>query len=409
MLARAAAAGVSAFGLDFTARQYLKSEQLDSSCTLIDVAICKAKGFLEGPHFLLGLGDRIDEGMAAIERMKRTAAREVKVEWRSSWEQRESQLSGRYFWVRRGAFESPIAELLPEGARNATVWEVRGTAPVDCQRELADANADVMLPINTVWLGLTPVDRCIDTVVRLLNVSPSQVPVDNALGKQTAIVILPDFGGEFCKRTMPLAELVSARLPAASVFLLEMPLRGTRKPPGYLGALPSVHDMMLMGCAIIEESRSLIGWLKISGFDHVTLCGMSMGGQMAALTACCEPPIVPRLCLLMPSHSAEANWTDGGVMGMNCGMSVPQLKPYLRQATSIEAYPPCKAESALIVAARYDGYVPLWSSEKLRDSLATDGVPVKFRVISGGHVSGFLAHQHDFADAVVGVTLGESE
>ncbi|CAE8702610.1 unnamed protein product, partial [Polarella glacialis] len=267
--AQAVAAWDSSHLLDFTARQYLKSEQLDSSCTLIDVAICKAKGFLEGPHFLLGLGDRIDEGMAAIERMKRTAAREVKVEWRSNWEQRESQLSGRNFWVRRGAFESPIAELLPEGARNATVWEVRGTAPVDCQRELADANADVMLPINTVWLGLTPVDRCIDTVVRLLNVSASQVPVDDALGKQTAIVILPDFGGEFCKRTMPLAELVSARLPAASVFLLEMPLRGTRKPPGYLGALPSVHDMMLMGCAIIEESRSLIGWLKISGFDHV--------------------------------------------------------------------------------------------------------------------------------------------
>merc|ERR1712113_17825 len=122
--------------------------------------------------------------------------------------------------------------------------------------------------------------------------------------------------------------------------------------------------MMQMGCAIIEESRSLMEWLKNNGYDRFILSGISMGGHMAALTACCTIDKT-HLCLLLPSHSAEANWTDGGVMGMNRGMSAPVLKPYLWEATAIDAYPACRAERAVIVAAEEDGYVPLWSSKRL--------------------------------------------
>lgn len=112
----------------------------------------------------------------------------------------------------------------------------------------------------------------------------------------------------------------------------------------------------------------------------------------------------------MPSHSAEANWTDGGIMGMNRGMPADSLKPCLREATAIDTYPNCCAETAVIVAAKDDGYVPLWSSEILRDHLLHQNVPVDFRIVEGGHVTGFLARQGDFAQAVVDATLrAESE
>lgn len=397
----AVATCVSGASAHVAAQQYLQSQGLCPDCTVLDAAVCRLKGLLEGKHFRDGLGAKISDSIKAIESMKCTAPAPISVEWRSDWRQRHSQLSGQTYWVRRGAFKSPIATLLLPESQYASVWEVRKNKPTGEESEAGSAE-DVQLPEATIWMGVPLLDRCIDLFVRHLNnVAPDSM---RTAEQGTAILILPDFGGEFSKRTLPLAELVVAELPDVPVFLLEMPLRGTRKPPGYSGALlPTVNDMMHMGCAIIEESRGMLAWLKQQGYHRLTLSGISMGGHMAALTACCSPD-VSRLCLLLPSHSAEANWTDGGVMGMNRGIPLETLRPYLWSATSLEAYPPCRAERAVLVAARYDGYVPFWSSERLRALLQQQQIPVQLRVISGGHVSGFLAHQLDFARAIVDAT-----
>merc|ERR1740130_18087 len=121
---------------------------------------------------------------------------------------------------------------------------------------------------------------------------------------------------------------------------------------------------------------------------------------MAALTACCSPDAM-RLALLLPSHSAEANWIDGGVMALNRDIHPDVLRPLLYESTNVEAYPPCRAvKHAVIVAARKDGFVPLWSSKLLQSLLVQQGVPTELRLIPGGHVEAFLAHQVDFARAL---------
>jgi len=397
-----AGAGAAAAGLHLATRQYLEAQNLCSASSYADVAFCLSKGLLEGDHFRSGLGDRFEEAMEAIVRMKCTPPAKIDLQWRSGWVERRSDLTGRSVWARRGGFASPISEILPSDANCATVWELRGSSPVE---EDTGGDEDLRLPDVTVWLGVPALDRVFDAAVRYANAVPARQH-DGSDGSDTAILLLPDFGGEFCKRTLPVAELVVAELPAASVFLLEMPFRGTRKPPGYIGSvLHTVEEMMHMGCAIIEESRGLMGWLRAQGrASRMTVSGISMGGHMAALTACCSPD-VGRLCMLLPSHSAEANWTDGGVMGMNRAISSEVVKPYLYSATCIDTYPSCSVERAVLVAAKSDGYVPLWSSERLRDSLVGQHVPVEFRTLSGGHVRGFLAHHADFAQAIVDVTV----
>jgi len=404
-LAAACAAGV---GLNFAGRERLRQKGFHSDCSLLDLSMVLWKGYEEGPHFLGGLGPGIDAILGAIAEMKRTPPRDIELRWKSPWEKRYSDLSRKDFWVRRGEFLSPIAECLPAESRMATVWEVRGSQPNDEDLAEAVASGDLLLPAATRWMGVPWVDRRVDKLVRLLNRRwshtsdvPAPFPSDTGAGASQGIVVLPDFGGEHCKRSLPVGELVAAELPNASVMLLEMPLRGTRKPAGYVGSLmPTLEGMMAMGCGAIEESRALLQW---QGYCRLTLAGISMGGHMAALTACCSPDVT-RLALLLPAHSGEANWVDGGLLGLNNGMAREEMQPLLWEATNINAYPvPKSVQHALVVAARNDGYVPLWSSQIVADWLVANKVSSELRVIRGGHVSAFIAQQTTFAEALVEV------
>eukprot|EP00929_Paragymnodinium_shiwhaense_P026444 TRINITY_DN15738_c0_g1_i1.p1 TRINITY_DN15738_c0_g1~~TRINITY_DN15738_c0_g1_i1.p1 ORF type:complete len:274 (-),score=45.90 TRINITY_DN15738_c0_g1_i1:426-1220(-) len=202
-------------------------------CSLLDASVVLAKRLLEGKHFHAGLGSKLEDVMSAVARMKQTAPKHVEVEWCCGWHRRKSKLSGQAYWVRRGSFDSPIAELLSEHASRATLWEVRGSLPSEevNDNESGVADSELLLPSRTVWLGVEPVDLAVDRVVSWLN-TPLPRRKTSYDGEGHAVVILPDFGGEFCKRTLPLAELVAAELPKARVMLLEMPHRGTRKGPG---------------------------------------------------------------------------------------------------------------------------------------------------------------------------------
>eukprot|EP00927_Polykrikos_kofoidii_P076442 TRINITY_DN73545_c0_g1_i1.p1 TRINITY_DN73545_c0_g1~~TRINITY_DN73545_c0_g1_i1.p1 ORF type:complete len:446 (+),score=58.09 TRINITY_DN73545_c0_g1_i1:168-1340(+) len=381
---------------------------------MVDILVCKAKGYVEGNHFSGGFGSKLDVAMEAVERMKRTSPKNIDFNWCTAWERRTSQLTGASFWVRRGSFPSPIEALLPDDAKTAAVWELRGSPPPECDdintsddakayTAQSGEEAGLMLPSETHWFGFALVDKFVDFIVRRVNARTNvTLSTSPCLGDGVKILLLPDFGGEYCKRTLPIAELVACELPRASILMLEMPLRGTRKPKGYVGSImPTLQDMTLMGCAVIEESRSLLRWFSDRGHSNMSVAGVSMGAHMAVLTACCSTN-VSSLALLMPSHSAEANWIDGGVMGMNREMGPEEMRQPLWESTNVEAYPKCTSvNNAVVVAARADGYVPLWSSMRLTDYLERMHVKVDFRTISGGHVGGFLAHQLDFARAVI--------
>lgn len=284
----AAFGATGAVGIPYAARKTLESPHVCLDCSFADITVCKAKGVLEGNHFSEGLGEQIEESVEAIRRMKNTPPSAIDVVWRSGWQQRKSSLTEQSYFVRRGSFKSPVASLLPVEARDASMWEFRGSCP-DSWESDCHHGEDLLLPESTVWLGLPALDRIVDLFVKTVNAVSPQESKRLSTSSGQAILILPDFGGDFCKRTLPLAELVVADLPSTPVFLLEMPLRGSRKPPRYRGAvLPTVQDMMHMGCAIIEESRSLCQWLRQHGFDALTVSGISMGGHMATLTACCS-------------------------------------------------------------------------------------------------------------------------
>lgn len=395
----------------------------DANVSWLDISVVLLKSkVLEGNYFANGLGPNLDAVSAALERLKTEPAARVDVEWRSRWEARTSPLTGARYWVRRGTFDSPVAALLPDEAKEASFWEVRGSEPAPSE-DISVAGGklffeeDSRLPLSTYWLGVPVLDSIIDESVRRLNAPKDENRRLAGACTSSALVLLPDFAGDFCKRTVPIAELVAFAQPGLPIYLLEFPLRGTRRPasaPGVGSLLHELESLAVMGCAAIEESRALLRWLADgSGRPRdtsLTLAGLSMGGHVAALTAACSTH-VRRLALLLPAHSGEASWLDGGAMSLCRALPAEEMRPLLREATNVESYPPLPSgvELAVLVAGRRDAVVPFWSSQRLRAHLEAQGVShVELRELPGGHTSSVLARQQDLAQAILDVVEARS-
>ena len=105
-----------------------------------------------------------------------------------------------------------------------------------------------------------------------------------------AVVLLPGMG-EF--RYMRRFEGVALPLAEAGIasIILEGPYYGIRKPADQKRSkLKQVTDLLKLGRATIEESRSLLMWLKESaGATSISVAGCSMGGLHAAMTGALMP------------------------------------------------------------------------------------------------------------------------
>jgi hypothetical protein len=72
-------------------------------------------------------------------------------------------------------------------------------------------------------------------------------------------------------------------------LILENPYYGRRRPPGqHKKMLNRFSDLWAMGGAAVEEGRSLMQWLRREGYERLGVCGISMGGSMAARVAVLE-------------------------------------------------------------------------------------------------------------------------
>ena len=191
-------------------------------------------------------------------------------------------------------------------------------------------------------------------------------------------------------------------------LILENPFYGRRRPPDqHRKMLNRFSDLWTMGRATVEEGRSLLLWLREAGFERLGVCGISMGGHMAARIGALSPdPIAIAACVA--PHSAGAVFTEGILRNyLDWDILNRQLDGFDRAIdfmrrilglTDIRNYPfPARPDAAFIVAAARDAYIPPESASILHRHWPGSGM----KWLNTGHVGAFLFHRRDFLEAAV--------
>ena len=188
-------------------------------------------------------------------------------------------------------------------------------------------------------------------------------------------------------------------------LILENPYYGRRRPPGqHRKMLNRFSDLYAMGGAAVEEGRSLMQWLRGQGYGRLGVCGVSMGGSMAARVAVLEEtPVAMIGCVT--AHSASAVFTEGvlknyldwEVLDRELDGEGPavELMRDLLDPTDLRRYPPPRPEAAFLVAAIHDAYIPPASAAMLHAHWPGSTM----RWLATGHVGAFLFHRPDFLRA----------
>lgn len=190
-------------------------------------------------------------------------------------------------------------------------------------------------------------------------------------------------------------------------LILENPYYGRRRPPGqHSKMLNRFSDLWAMGGAAVEEGRSLMQWLRSEGYGRLGVCGISMGGSMAARVAVLEEaPVAMVGCVT--AHSASAVFTEGilknylawEVLNRELDGEAPaiELMRELLGLTDLRRFPPLRRpEAALLVAACRDAYIPPASAAMLHAHWPGSTM----RWLATGHVGAFLFHRRDFLAAI---------
>lgn len=190
-------------------------------------------------------------------------------------------------------------------------------------------------------------------------------------------------------------------------LILENPYYGRRRPAGQnRKMLNRFSDLAAMGGAAVAEGLSLLGWLGGEGYTRLGVCGISMGGSLAAQVAVrADQPVAMIGC--MTAHSASAVFTEGLLKnyidwktlnrGIDGGLRAIDLMRQLLDRSDIGYFPPPRRpEAAFLVAAKYDAYVPPASAERVHSHWPGSTI----RWLDSGHVGAFLFHRRDFLAAV---------
>lgn len=191
-------------------------------------------------------------------------------------------------------------------------------------------------------------------------------------------------------------------------LILENPFYGKRRPPGQHGKmLNRFVDLYLMGAATVREGRSLMQWLQREGYGRLGVCGISMGGHMAAQVGVLYPEPVAIVACITP-HSAGAVFTEGILKKYlawdvldreldGSGSAFDFMSNFLN-LTDIRHYPaPVRPRACFLVAAAQDAYIPPESAMILHRHWRGSNM----RWLNGGHVGAFLFHRRAFLEAIV--------
>ena len=216
-------------------------------------------------------------------------------------------------------------------------------------------------------------------------------------------------------------------------LILENPYYGRRRPSGqHKKMLNRFSDLWAMGGAAVEEGRSLMQWLRREGYERLGVCGISMGGSMAARVAVLEETPVAMIGCIM-AHSASAVFTEGilknylawEILNRELDGNKPGIAPTgehpgretaiernreadgggaaialmreLLDLTDLRRFPPLRRpEAAFLVAASRDAYIPPASAAMLHAHWPGSTM----RWLDTGHVGAFLFHRRDFLNAI---------
>ena len=191
-------------------------------------------------------------------------------------------------------------------------------------------------------------------------------------------------------------------------LILENPFYGKRRPPGQHGKmLNRFVDLYLMGAATVQEGRSLMQWLRREGYGRLGVCGISMGGHMAAQVGALFPEPAAIAACITP-HSASAVFTEGilkeylawDVLNRELkgsGRAFELMRDFLN-LTDIRHYPvPVNPRTCFLVAAAQDAYIPPESAMILHRHWPGSNM----QWLKGGHVGAFLFHRRDFLAAII--------
>ncbi len=190
-------------------------------------------------------------------------------------------------------------------------------------------------------------------------------------------------------------------------LILENPYYGRRRPPGqHRKMLNRFSDLWAMGGAAVEEGRSVLQWLGREGYTRLGVCGISMGGSMAAqVAALAEGPVAMIGCVT--ANSASVVFTEGVLKHYlawdilereldGTGGAVGLMRELL-DLTDIRGYPPpLRPEAAFLVAAKNDAYIPPESAARVHAHWPGSTM----RWLRTGHVGAFLFHRNAFLEAI---------
>ncbi len=201
--------------------------------------------------------------------------------------------------------------------------------------------------------------------------------------------------------------LLTAPLLARGIgfMLLESPFYGRRRPAGQSGTrLRTVADLLTLIHASVCEGLALLRALQDDGYRQLGVCGISRGGQVAAITASLHRgPLA--LAVVAAAHSASEVFTRG-VMQIGCAWgrlggresALPRLRQRLG-STDIRCYPtPMRPDAAVLVGGLRDAYIPRDSLQLLHEALPGSSL----HWLSTGHIGTLLFHPCSLAGAVTG-------
>ncbi|MEM9194716.1 MAG: alpha/beta hydrolase family protein [Myxococcota bacterium] len=190
--------------------------------------------------------------------------------------------------------------------------------------------------------------------------------------------------------------------------IIETPYYGSRRRHGQKGALlRTVDDQFAMNLATVDEGRALVRYFARSGYETIGLTGYSQGGMMAAFTAALsEHPVI-----VMPRGSgcsAVPIFTESALsMRMNWELMAQQkggrdaAREYFAeclQPVDVSRMPPPKrADLAILIHSRGDGFVPAAEARSLNRHWPGS----ELRWIPAGHLTGLLLYPDAHRAAVL--------
>lgn len=257
--------------------------------------------------FRHGWGDPVGIGLFDHPEVRSTPAPTIEIVWGRKEEHRGMRL-------RRGRFTSPLADHLPEAARVVTV--------------------DLHEP---------------------------------ARGSDRLVILMPAWNDHGPAARSALSRLLADRGIAS--LIIEAPFLGTRRvrPTGE-HPIGTVADFARMGAGLVLETRALIA--SLGARRRIGVSGYSMGGNLAALVAAVSPLPVA-VAPLAASYSPGPVFTGAVMSGavswqtLSDGGGPDRLREVMDRSSVLALPPPPNAGSAVFVAGRRDGFVPLELTERL--------------------------------------------